>query len=378
MQTEVRNTPLHQLGELLKTQHVRKIDVVAPADRIRMEDGLLVIEDVEPLIEGDGVTQVDGVYNPTEVFDEGISSKLAIPLAYLRRIHEHRTDLYDLNVNGWLYGADGGDPDPRSFLIRLFRGDVDGQGIGRAFLSSGFKVIDNLDVLMATIQGINDAGVAVDVAGCDLTDRRMGIRVVCKEIGVVARRLMAGYRSPYSGKTGEDMPMLFSGFIVGNSETGNGAFTITPRAVFQACDNGLTVKADQMREVHLGGKMDDGVIQWSEETQTKAVELVASKTKDAVRTFLSEEYLTKLLAKLEDKAEHEVPVKDVIQVVGKKLSFDEATIDGVLEAFMRGGQPTAGGVMQAITAYAQVEQNADKAAALEDAAIPALEFAATL
>ena len=378
IQTEARNAGLHDLAEMLKAQHVRKIDVVTTAQHIWVQDGQLVVDGVEPMIENEGVTPVDGTYAPTAVFDEGLSSKLGIPLAYLRKIHDIRTDLYDANVNGWLHGVDGADHDPRSFLVRMFRGDEDGTGLARAFLSSGYKVVDNLDVLMATIQGISDAGVEVKVAGCDLTERRMSIRVVCEEVSVLARELMRGYRSPYSGQTGEDMPLVFAGFEAGNSETGNGAFSLTPRVVFQACSNGLVVKADQLREVHIGGRMDDGVIQWSEETQAKAVELVTLKTRDAVRTFLNKDYIGELVEKLTAKAGHEVPVKDSVQVVSKKLQFDEETMNGVLEAFMRGGQPTAGGIMQAITAYAQLEQNPDKAAMLEAAAMPALEFAATL
>lgn len=378
METQTRNAALHDLATLLKTQHVRKIDVVAPAERLHFEDGQLIIEDVDPLVEDDGVTVVNGTYDPTAIFDEGVASKLAIPLAYLRRLRDVRSDLYDLNVNGWLHGVDGGDPDPRSFLLRMFRGDLPGSGIARAFLSSGYKVVDNLDVLMATIKGISEAGVDVRVAGCDLTERRMSIRVICEEVSIAARQLMAGYRSPYSGLTGEDMPLVFSGFEAGNSETGNGAFSITPRVVFQVCTNGMTIKADALREIHLGGRMDDGVIQWSEETQQKAVELVTLKTKDAVRTFLDAEYLQRFVESIEGKAAHQVPVKDTISVISKKLQFDEETTNGILEAFMRSGQPTAGGVMQAITAYAQLEQNPDKASTLEAAALPALELAATL
>lgn len=379
MITTTRNATLHDLAALLQSQHARKVDLVAPASELLFTDGRLQLEQVTPVIEDDGVTSVDGVYLPTQIFDEGLSDKLGIPLPYLRKMRTSgRTDLFDMNVNGWLLGVDHGDPDPRSFLVRLFRGDDGAEGIARAFLSNGYKMVDNLDVLTAALKGVQEAGVEVQVAGCDLSERRMSIRVSCPQIGVDARKLLGGYRSPYSGQTAEDLPMLWAGFAIGNSETGGGAFTITPRAVFEVCSNGMTITRDQLREVHLGGRMDDGIVKWSDETQSKAVELVTLRTKDAVRTFLDRDYLQRIVDEATEKAGHEVPVTTAVQSVAKKLAFDEATTQGVLEAFMRSGTMTAGGVMQAVTAYAQVEEDPDKAAALEAAALPALEYAATL
>ncbi|MGW1527891.1 hypothetical protein [Streptomyces sp. NPDC002159] len=48
----------------------------------------------------------------------------------------------------------------------------------------------------------------------------------------------------------------------------------------------------------------------------------------------------------------------------------------ILAHFIRGGQMTAGGVMQAVTSTAQTLTDADHAAALEALALPALTTAA--
>jgi hypothetical protein len=139
-----RNATVADLAVLLQEQHARKLDVVAPATALRAESARLVLSGTEAQITEDGVTPTDGVYLPTDVFDEGLAAKLSIPSAYLRRLRETRPDLYDANVNGWL--RDPGES--RSFLVRCFRGD-DGPGIGRALLSDRYGIIDNLDVLMA-------------------------------------------------------------------------------------------------------------------------------------------------------------------------------------------------------------------------------------
>ena len=245
MQITTRNANLTDLLTLLQEQHTRKVDVVAPATAIRSVEGVLHVQGAEQILSEDGVTTADGRYVPTAVCDEGLAAKLDVPVSYLKRLREDRPDLYDANVNGWLHGrkaktrlsADGQtetvlrEPvpaDPRSFLLRAFRGDDDGTGIARAFLSDRYAPIDNLDVLVSALDGIRDAGVEVNIDGGDLTERRMVVRVSCPQVTALAPALLAGYRSPFTGESGSDNPTVWAGFQISNSEVGGGAFTITP------------------------------------------------------------------------------------------------------------------------------------------------------
>ena len=115
-----------------------------------------MVDETAPELGPDGVTMTSGAYTPTDVCDQGIADKLGIPAAYLRRMREHKPDLYDANVNGWLDGDD------RRFLLRCLRpGTGGGAGAARAFLSDGYKIIDNLDVLLAALDGVRSAGVPV-------------------------------------------------------------------------------------------------------------------------------------------------------------------------------------------------------------------------
>src|ERR1019366_4625479 len=235
------------------------------------------------------VTMTTGMYTPTGVCDQGIADKLGIPGAYLRRMREQRPDLYDANVNGWLEG------DGRKFLLRCLRpSGPTSSGIARAFLSDGYKFIDNLDVLLAALDGVRQSGVPVEVDGCDLTDRRMYGRVVCEQVRALAPVLLAGYRSPFTGAAGADNPVVFSGFMLTNSETGCGAFTLVPRLVVQVCRNGMTITRDAMRAVHLGERLDEGVVTWSGNTQDKTLALITAKTTDAVAAFLDPGYVERV------------------------------------------------------------------------------------
>lgn len=381
-----RNSELGRLAEILTEQNGRRVDIVAPASKLRSEGGIIHVSGTDVQLTADGVTTLDGRYEPTSIFDEGISAKLGIPLAYVRRMRTDRPDLYDANVNGWLQGDPGyGDvlssatvgPDPRSFLLRCFKGDDD-LGVARAFLSDSYKVIDNLDALTAALQGVRESGVDIEIDGCDLTDRRMYVRVKAPAVQALAPELLGSYRSPFSGATGADNPTVFAGFVISNSETGNGSFSITPRLIVQVCNNGMTLTKDAVRAVHLGGKMDDGIIQWSEETQRKQLELITAKARDAVATFLDVEYMQRVIRQLNELAG--VPINDsakVIEQVGKKL-FTEAQTAGILDHFIKGGAVTAGGVLHAVTSFAQTIDDADTASDLEDSAIKAMELAAQL
>jgi hypothetical protein len=386
--TTARNATLPDLATMLRDQHARKLDVIAPASQLHADGGALIVRGSEPILGDDGVTSADGRYIPTEVFDEGVADKLRIPLAYVRRLRAERPDLWDANVNGWLHGRkpcvrpDGTvvrEPvagDSRSFLVRAFRGD-DGEGIARALLSDRYGIMDNLDALTAALDGVRAAGVQVEIDGCDLTDRRMYVRLVAPEVQALAPDLLRGYRSPFTGNEGADNPTVFAGFVISNSETGGGAFTIIPRLVVQVCRNGMTISKDALRAVHLGGRQDDGMIRWSQDTHRKTAELITARTRDAVATFLDVEYMRGVIRGLEADAGKPLDhAADRIKTIGKTLSYSQDVIDGVLDHFIRGGQPTAGGVLQAVTSYAQTIGDADAAHDLEASAVRALALAA--
>jgi hypothetical protein len=389
-----RNATLEDLASLLRDQQARKLDIVAPATTLRAVDGRLVINGTEAVLTADGVTATDGTYTPTAVCDEGVADKLAIPLTYLRRLRENRIDLYDGNVNGWLHGRrprtrlnpatgshdvlrPGVDPDPRSFLVRCFRGDHNTEGVARAFLSGRYALIDHLDVLTAALDGVRQAGVHTEIAGCDLSERRMSVKVTAPEVAALAPSLLHGYRSPFTGATGNDNPTVFAGFVLSNSETGGGAFSIVPRLVVQICSNGMVITRDAMRAVHLGSRLDDGVITWTGDTQRKNLDLITAKARDAVTTFLSPGYLASAVAGLEDTAARPITrPAEAISLLGRKLAFTDEQTAGVLEHFIRGASLTAGGVLHAITAYAQTVADPDDAHQLETVAVRAMQLVA--
>lgn len=381
IETTYRNEDLQTIAQVLQDQRAMQADMIVGAGALHMKDGVL---HVTSQIEEVGLTSVTK-YRPTKIFNEGVSAKLGIPGAFLQRLYETRDDLYDQLVNGLLRGskpfrsADGTTEQKypgstKRFLIRAFMGD-DEVGLARAFLSDQYKVIDNLDVLLATLQGVRDAGVKTDIKYINLSERRMIVKIEAPEIRALAPELLKGYRSPFSGKSGDENPVVSAGFIISNSETGGGAFNIVPSMTVQICDNGMTIQKDAMKSVHLGSKNAEGQIKWSDETQKKTVELVGLKTRDAVKTFLDVDYMKGVIADLEAKSSKEVTKpSETVERVTKSLLFSKEQQQSVLDHFIKGGQMTAGGVMQAITSACQTVEDPDVAFDMELSAVKALDL----
>lgn len=406
----VRNATFDHMLHMLRAQNAAKIDVVAPATALRARNGAIELSGVEPVVDDHGVTLVDGLYVPTAAADATIAAKLGIGSKYLRRLRTERPDLFDVNVNGLLHGkskrtAAGSTSviypaDPRSFLLRLFRGQDGEPGVLRAMLSDRFGMVDNLDLLTAVLDGIRQADVQVEIRSCDLTDSSMHCKVYSPAVEQLAPRFLAGYRNPFAdpaleadrrrittdleagrrmaaaeglGYEAGSEPVVFAGFRFSNSEIGSGSVTLKPELYVRICRNGLTLPAMAFRKVHLGQRMEGGTVSWSQDTVKKQLDVIAAQARDHVRRWLTPEFLDKQVELLEQQAGAPVTVPDsTVRVLGRELGFTETEREGVLRHFIAGGQATAGGIANAITSFSQTVADPARADALDDLALRAM------
>jgi hypothetical protein len=432
--TETRNAELSDVLAILQEQRARRLDVVVRHGMIDAYGGKILVRSGESTqwVTDEGVTSASGVYRPTAVGDEGLAALLGIDGGYLkklRRLDPARTDLWDANVNGFLHGGtEDIDGDTRNYppydgamLLRLLKGDEATDGVLRAVLSPRYKIIDNLDVLLAVMDGLRQAGVEAIPDVSDLTDRRMHVRFSVPGIAAYAPKLLEGYRSPFDGPGGIERagngdrpgmklqaghfgiggealqralaaakaegkdyprgqePIVFAGLKVTNSDVGEGARSIAPEIVVQICGNRLTLTASADRAVHLGSQKDEGVIEWSAATMDKELELITSQAADAVTTFLTPAWFFGKVQEIEALAG--VPVdkpEQVIKDVSKGAGFTNKEAEDILAHFLRGGAYTSGGVANAVTSVSQTLANADRAAELDAKAVPAMAHAARL
>lgn len=384
MNTELRNANLADLAELLRSQQDIKLDCIVPATQMRAVDGAIEVDSLGVAESPDAETP--GSFLPTAEADADLARGFQIPLPYLRRLRASNINLFDANINGWA-GAD-----PRSFLMRCFREPGEAQGILRAVLSDAYKRIDHLDVILGVLAAIRETGTAIEVKSADLSAERMVLRVYSPDVQAMAENLLRDYQNPFSALGGGGIgryrpirdaggtePVVFAGFRITNSETGDASCRLEPEITVKVCMNGLVVKADMIRAIHLGSRGDEGIVRYSEESEVLAMQLVQARTKDAVRTFLDEGYLRRVIESLEEKSGRVLAnPSQTVKVVAQRLMFSEEEADSLLALFLAGGQMTAGGVMQATSALGQVVTNGDRASEVEAMAIEALETAYAL
>jgi hypothetical protein len=377
-QLTARQTDLTALVQQLKDQSLMKKDMVVPASSLRFEGGKLQIigepddDKIVALLQDTGVSaKVAGLTFATldvlPHFHTQVGSKLDIPKAYYDRMLPE-LPLLDENVNYWLKKKGNA-----NFLIRSFIDKDEKSGIARAFLSDRYNIMDNYDVLFASLDAIRQSGKNVEIEYADITETKLYIRFICPDVEVNAPELLKNY-SVTKGSRYNGRPTVVSGFVISNSEVGNGRFSISPRALILACDNGMIRKDDAFNKVHLGAKLESGTsINWSAETRSKNVELVMSQVKDAIGTFLQQEYLENWIQSLTEKGTKELEhPSDAIKNTAKLLNLSETEEQSIMKFFIKGNQTTAFGIAQAVTLHAQ-DVDADRQFELESIACDVIE-----
>lgn len=380
MQTEeLRNADLSTFVDVLRSEQARRYDVVVPAQGLTMTDvgHVLVAHDVDAQITEEGVTAPYTELlrlTPTTVASEHLSERLGIPRRYYARCETEAPPLLARQVNHWLQADD------RSFYVRTFMGADDTPGILRSVSSDRFRPFDDMDMTMACLQGISESGVvdpnSLEI-NIDRSMRRMYMRIVAPTVGLDVPDLVGHYRDPRTNRHGRDFGIVNAQITIKNSEVGEGASVVVPGLNLLVCKNGMTRVVDSVRSVHVGGKHEEGVVDWSDDTQQKTLAVVTAKVRDAVRTFLSPEYLASLVAELRKVAGKPIsdPIK-AIENVTKQFKFSEVEQAGILSAFIKGGDLTAFGVAQAMTSYAQdAAVTADRRSEFEDSAWDAMTLA---
>jgi hypothetical protein len=370
----LRNAALGDLRSALSDLHTLRDDSIVPARSLALDGSAsrALATVPYPTLDDDGVGFGRFVAGIGPAAHEHLADRTRIPLAYWRRMAAEAPGLLAENANHWLA------LDDRLVMVRALRRPSEAGGYLRAVLSNRYAVIDSLDVMMAALDGVRSTG--LDPGGLlvdgDLSERNFRLRVTAPQIGMEVPELLSRYRDPATGRD-DDRGLVWAGLAIGNSEVGGGAFTVTPRIVVRVCSNGMTRPFDALRSVHVGGRMEEGPVVWSADTQRIALDLVSAKTRDAVAAFLSPGYLASVVAEWSEAAGVRLTSPaDTLASVSKALSYTDAQQDAIMAAFVSGGDVSAFGVAQAVTFVAGQLLDPDLSASMEDSAHEAMRLAA--
>lgn len=354
---QTTNLELPELVEKLREFDAMKKDLVINCGQLTMIDGDIYIAASQG---------PDTKVNPTHWMHRQISDKLQIPFKYYEKMQKEYRSLLDDNVTAWFQ------KNKKNYLMRSYD-LMGGEMQGRAFLSDSYKMIDHLDILMTTLQAVKEENLTdIVVNKADISETNLYVRFTNPKAEISAPEFLKTYRNPETLATNDG---IISGFVLRNSETGQGSFQICPRAVILACQNGMIVNRDAYKRTHLGAKLEEGDIDWSAQTKDMNHGLIKSQIKDYVKHFSSKDYLEKLVSEITELGNRELEHPfQAVKNATVHCGITEAAQNDVLNFFTKGGDTKASGVAQAITYYAHKQEDADLRFSLEGLAMPVLSM----
>lgn len=259
-------------------------------------------------------------FEMSPLFEVQLAEKLNIPLPYYKKLKETSTEILRDNVNGWLELYMN-----KKYLIRSYIGEETTVHTARAFLSGNYNIIDDLKVLETVQKSLEKSSAGVYVQNFHLTENRLYLNVMSSQYVTDG---------------------IASGFTISNSETGQGALEIRPRAVILDGGRSLVTKDVTFRKIHLGGKMKSGEVEHDDE-KYKAVESAIDK---AIGVFINKTYLDVSAGAYKELSNIKLkyPI-DALQNVFKSFGIPESFRMEILARYMGKPNQTAQDLFNAVS-----------------------------
>jgi len=282
---------------------------------------------------------------------EQLAEKTGIPIRYYNQmLSAGLVDLAAENVNAWL---DRRERD--KLLIRSADGKV------RAVLSSRYRVLDNYDLAILTMERAKEHG--AEILRCDLTDTHMYIKLVVPRY---KEYLEFTPQEKAAHVWHEARDEVIPGLVVSNSEVGAGAFRVEPFLFRKACSNGV-IAEEALYQVHLGREREIGRLVFSDETRRLEDQVIWSKARDIIDSTFSPDVLKALVDRLRASNGISIPEErsgQVVDAVVRNLQLSEEKRDSLLTYFAREGN-TVFGLVQGVSRLAQDFPDPDRQVEVE-------------
>lgn len=322
---------LVDLARKVEAQRELKRDFVADTSGLTMQ----VQEDKTTVLE----VPDQGSFPILPLAHDQIGARLNIPSKYYDRMKADAPDLLATNVNAWFRKS------PEKRMVRTLGGDA------RAFLSNRYQRIENEEILNAALPVLVDLP-NVQIVSAEATERRLYLHFVVPTIqGEV--------------KVGD---VVQAGGILQNSEVGQGSVSVSGLIWRLICLNGAKT-GDTYRRNHVGRQIEDNDDLWADDTKAADDKTVLLKVRDMIRAVTDETRFRATLEKLQGLAAPKIggdPTK-AVEVLSQKIGATETEKGGILRSLIEGGDLSAWGLINAVTAQSHTARSYDRAVELESA-----------
>ena len=284
------------------------------------------------------VVSNEGPYPILPLAHDQIGARLGIPSKYYDRMLNEAPTLLCSNVNTWFARQ------PEKRMVRTLGGDV------RAFLSNRYNRIENEEIAEIALPILSEIP-EVKIVSSEITERRMYIQAVCPRIqGDV--------------KVGDTVQ---AGVVISNSETGHGSVSVAALDWRLRCKNGA-ISADKFRAYHVGRQIEDSAELWSDDTKKADDRAVLLKVRDMVKAAVDATRFRERIERMQGLTTIKASsVEHAVEVLAQKVSASEDEKGGILRALIEGGDLSAWGLLNAVTAQAHTARSYDRAVEFESA-----------
>jgi hypothetical protein len=280
-----------------------------------------------------------------------IATRLKIPMKYYKRMLSDAPGLLAENVNHWF----NEEHDRR--MVRTLDGDV------RAYLSSSYRPIDNLDLMEgAILPAIHRINRNVKIASCEVTAQKLYIKLILADKEYTINR---------NAHTAVN-DVVQAGIIIQNSEVGAGRVSVFPFSLVLACINGMMHTDYGHQKTHVGGRnvpSGDVPEEWlRDETKEADDKALMMKLQDVIiGTADDDKFENMVVNKMNEAAGRKIeadPVK-VVETTAKNLGLSEDERGSVLRHLIEDANLTQWGLANAVTRHAADVDSYDRATELE-------------
>ncbi len=329
-------TTLDKLSAELERQLATKLDLKCPTSWMQYH----AVSSDDRLAIALPTGEVD--YGTTELARRQLADKLKIPYTYFSRMQEKQRRLLEDNVNTWLKAGD----DER--LVRILDGRV------RAILSERYRRLDNYEVAESILPILLKLPGARFVS-CELTDAKMYLKVVATE-------------TSFEIAKGD---VIQAGVIVSNSEVGCGSLTVQPLVYRTGKTTGFIMPDSKLMKRHVGRILeaeDEGLTVFKDDTLKADDMAFFKKVRDVVDYCVSQSMLAVVGEKMRRTLGIAIVgnVIKVVEVLAQKYDITDGERDGILKRLATGGDLSALGLVNAVSAFSADVSDYDRATELEE------------
>lgn len=329
---------LQQLANEVQRQQNSKRDLIAPRGQMAMVNSVIDIEGKEVPSVSLGL-QDKGQFPIRKLAHQQIASAVEIPGSYYNRMLSEEPELLTRNVNTWL--AKEAD---KKQLIRLMDGDA------RALLSDRYNRIDNYDVLSFVLPEILDIG-GLQVVSSQITETRLYLKIISS-------------RTELEVQKGDAVQ---GGFVITNSEVGQGNMQVNPFVYRLVCLNGMTVEEFSQKKRHVGRKLEEEDMQlFSDETRQADMRAFFLKIRDTVRATLDITMFQTIVQKFRDSQGIIIhQPEQIVELTATRFQLNDSEKSSVFQNLLTGGQMNLWGLANAVTRASADIEDYDRASQLE-------------